>query len=106
MRIISFRKAAALPLVLALLAGCSKDPGFAGVPGVREADAAEVGACSYISDIDMRPGTYGILADQGLRYARNKVKEEAQSSGANTVVFDKVTPGSDVYLVHAKAYRC
>lgn len=97
---------AALPLAALLLSGCTKDPGFVGVPGMREADASEVAACRYITDINMTPGTYGVLAGQGLKYARNKVLADAQAAGANTVVFDKVAPGSDVYLVHARAYSC
>lgn len=90
----------------ALLTGCS-DPGFRGVPSVRTAEASEVGACRYITDVRMRPGVYGpVLADQGVKYARNKVLESAKESGANTVVFEGVEPGGDVYLISAKAYSC
>jgi hypothetical protein len=88
------------------MAGCTADPGFRGVPDVREAEAGEVASCAYVANISMTPGTYGLLADQGLKYARNKIKEDARSAGANTVVFDKVTPGSDIYEVRATAYRC
>jgi hypothetical protein len=31
---------------------------------------------------------------------------DARDAGANTVVFDPVTPGADVYELHAVAYRC
>ena len=98
----------AIPLIAAaLLAACTQDPGFVGVPGIREAEAHEVGACRYLSNISMTPGVYGpLLAEQGLRYARNKVKEDAIAAGANTVVFEKVSPGTDVYQVRAVAYRC
>ncbi|MBC7138293.1 MAG: hypothetical protein H5U17_05995 [Defluviimonas sp.] len=96
---------AGLPIVL--LAACAQDPGLVGVPGIREEEAHEVAACSYRSTITMTPGLYGpLLAEQGLRYARNKVKEDALAAGANTVVFEKVTPGSDVYQISAAAYRC
>ena len=98
-----------VPTLLAatLLAACSQDPGFVGVPGIREAEAQEVTACSYLSNITMTPGVYGpLLAEQGLRYARNKVKQDALAAGANTVVFEKVTPGTDVYQIRATAYRC
>lgn len=87
-------------------AGCTQDPGFTGVSGVREADAASVAQCSYVTDISTTPGVYGQLATQGLKYARNRVMAEAQAAGANTVVFDQATPGADVYQLHAVAYRC
>jgi len=94
-------------LAAALLAACTQDPGFVGVPGIREAEPHEVTACSYLSNISMTPGVYGpLLAEQGLRYARNKLKEDAIAAGANTVVFEKVTPGTDVYQIRATAYRC
>lgn len=98
----------ALPALLAAMAALTActDPGFTGVTGVREADAAEVAACAYVSNISMTPGVFGPLADQGLDYARNKVLEDARNLGANTVVFDKVAPGADVYRVTATAYRC
>lgn len=104
-------RAAALLLAgltaLPALAGCSQNPGFAGVPSVREADSYQVASCTYLTDIGMEPGVYGpLLAQQGLKYARNKVKADALNAGANTVVFDKVAPGADVWVVHAKAYRC
>lgn len=88
------------------LAACIRDPGFTGVAGVREATAAEVAQCRYISDFRMTPGTYGVLADQGIKYARNKIMADAKASGANAVVFDQVSPGSDIYELHAVAYSC
>ncbi|MCV2863813.1 hypothetical protein [Defluviimonas sp. WL0075] len=91
----------------AALAGCTNDPGFRGVIGVREARAEDVLACRYISDISMRPSLYGpVLGQQALKYARNTIMADALDSGANTVVFDQATPGSDVYKLHAKAYSC
>lgn len=97
-----------LPLATAslALAGCT-DAGFRGVTGVRNATEAEVASCRYVTTITMKPGVYGpVLADQGIKYARNKVLESAGQSGANTVVFDRVEPGGAVYLVSAKAYSC
>ncbi len=90
----------------ASLSACTQDPGFVGAPGVREATAAEVGACTYVSDIRMTPGVYGLLAGEGVKYARNKIMADARDAGANTVVFDPVTPGGDVYELHAVAWRC
>lgn len=89
-----------------LLMSCTADPGFTGVSGVREATAAEVASCTYLTDIRMTPGVYGVLADQGVKYARNTILADARDAGANTVVFDPVTPGADVYELHAVAYRC
>ena len=93
-------------VLMAALAGCTSDPGFTGVSGVREAAKAEVAACTYVTDISGSPSVYGPLATQGLKYMRNKIMADAQSSGANTVVFDQATPGTDVYSLHAVAYRC
>lgn len=95
-----------LLLPLALLSACN-DPGFTGVSGVRTSEEAQVASCKFMSTITMQPGVYGpVLAEQGLRYARNKVLDMAQRDGATDVVFEKVEPGSDVYEVRAKAYRC
>lgn len=100
------RSQAMLAGVLAL-AGCTSDPGFTGVSGVREATAGDVLACHYISDISMRPSLYGpVLGQEALKYARNTIMADAQDLGANTVVFDQATPGADIYKLHAKAYRC
>lgn len=88
------------------LSACTTDPGFVQVSGVREISAAEAARCSYISDFRMKPGVYGPLAGQGLRYARNKVMSDARDAGANAIIFDAVAPGADVYEVRAVAYRC
>ena len=90
----------------AVLAGCTSDPEFVGVPGMREASAAEVGQCRYVTDIRSKPGVYGVLAAQGLRYARNQALATAQEAGANTVVFDPLAPGEQPYELHAVAYSC
>ena len=90
---------------LALLA-CA-DPGYQGVAGVREAEASEVAACQLLVNIRALPSVYGpVLGAQGLAYTRNQVMADAQKAGANTVVFDKVAPGQDVYELRATAYRC
>lgn len=89
-----------------VLAGCTDDPGFKGVTGVREATLAEVGQCKYLMDISGRPGVYGPLLQQGLKYTRNSIMADAQDAGANTVVFDQVSPGAAVYKLHATAYAC
>lgn len=104
MRIIGFGALAAMAGLV--LGGCSNDPGFAGVTGVREANANEVAACRYITDINMRPGVYGILAEEGVKYARNTIMADAKDAGANTVVFDQVAPGADIYKLHAQAFSC
>ena len=91
---------------LAAVTGCTSDPGFTGVAGVREARPEEVALCRRIADISGRPSVYGPLASQGLKYMRNKIMADAQSAGANTVVFDQATPGVDVYELHAVAYAC
>lgn len=94
-------------IAVAALVACTSDPGFSGVAGMNEAEASEVTQCRYVTDLRMTPGVYGpVLAEQGLRYARNKIMADAKQSGADTVVFDKVAPGSDVYELHAIAYRC
>lgn len=94
-------------LAALMLAGCTNDPGFTGVAGVREAEPGQVAGCRYVTDIRMAPGVYGpVLAEQGLRYARNKIMADAKEAGADTVVFDKVVPGTDVYELHAVAWRC
>jgi hypothetical protein len=92
--------------IIAPLSACIRDPGSTGVSGMREATAAEVAQCRYISDIRSTPGTYGILASPGVRYARNRILADAQQAGANTVVFDPVSPGTEIYQLHAVAYSC
>lgn len=94
-----------LPAALAL-AACN-DPGLIGVRGVAEATAAEVAGCTLLTNIRMAPGVYGpVLADPGLRYARNSVKAEAKAAGATHIVFEPSRPGEPVYEVVAGAWRC
>ena len=89
---------------LAMLAGCTMPQGRGAA--VREATAAEVAACRYITDIRMTPGVYGpVLTEQALIYARTQVKSDAARAGADTIVF-AAQPGEIVYQVDAAAYRC
>lgn len=93
--------------VLGCVASCAQDPASLPVTGVSEAQAEEVGACTLVTSIRSTPGIYGpLLAEEGLRQARNAVLKDAKDAGANTVVFDKVAPGAPVYEVTAGAYRC
>lgn len=91
---------------LAVVASCTGDPRFSGVPDVREASADAVSQCRYVTDLRMKPGVYGPLAEEGLRYARNSIKLDARNAGANTVVFDAAPPGVAIYELHAVAYHC
>lgn len=104
--ILRFTLLAAAVAIPAFLVGCTQDPGFTGVSGVRTAEASEVAGCRYVADIRMIPGVYGALADQGLRYARNKMLADAKSAGADALVFEKTVPGVAVYELRATAYRC
>ena len=55
----------------------------------------------------MQPSVYGpVLAEVGVKYARNKVLDSAQADGANTVVFETVVPGEPVLEVKGAAYSC
>lgn len=90
----------------ALVAGCSNDPGFAGVPTVRDAMQGEVAACKYVADLSIKPSLYGPFADAAVKYSRNKLKEDAANMGANTVVFEKVDPGAMITDLKATAYKC
>ncbi|MCB2115383.1 MAG: hypothetical protein KDE00_03575 [Rhodobacteraceae bacterium] len=89
------------------LAACTAEPkGMRAPTGVREAAASEVGACAYVSDFRIKPSVYGLLAEEGLRFARNTILTDARDAGANAVVFDPMSPGTQVYELHAVAYRC
>jgi hypothetical protein len=98
-----------VPLFVALacgaLAGCN-DPGFTGTAAVREITAAEAVSCRYVTDVRMRPGVYGPLAQQGLEYARNRVLADVAQAGANAIVFAPVSPGAPVTEVTGTAYAC
>lgn len=104
-----WRRVAGQAMALAALSAvgaCTNDPGFVGAPGMRVAQASEVANCRYVTDLSGTPGVYGPLASEGLKYSRNQIMALARDSGADTVVFDKVEPGADVYQLHAIGYRC
>jgi hypothetical protein len=95
------------PLVLVpALAGCMNDMSSISSAPVRVAQASEVAQCRYVLNLNDRPGLYGQLATQGQDYARKAILDQAAQSGANTVVFDKVEPGSMVTEITATGYRC
>jgi len=88
-----------------LLAGCTAMPGQQGAT-LREATAADVGNCRYITDLTMTPGVYGpVVTEQALALARARVKDAARAAGADTIVFARPM-GSAVYQIEAKAYLC
>jgi len=88
-----------------LLAGCTAMPGQQGAT-LREATAAQVGNCRYITDLTMTPGVYGpVVTEQALALARARVKDAARAAGADTIVFARPM-GSAVYQIEAKAYLC
>lgn len=93
-------------LALPALAGCTDDPGFRGVSGVRSITAEQATACTFVVDIRGQPGAYGPFAQQGLEYGRNQVLAMARDSGANAVVFQPVPPGELVTEIRGSAYRC
>lgn len=99
------RPLAPLAALVALVA-CSNDPGFTGVSGIREITAAEAQTCRYIMGIRGTPSVFGPLAQQGLEYTRNRILADAKEAGANAIVFDPVSPGTQVYEVTATAYSC
>lgn len=100
------RWAAGAALAASMTAGCTRDPGFVPVSGVAEITGAQAASCAYLVDIRMKPGVYGPLADQGVKYARNSILADAKAAGGNAVVFKPVSPGTDLTLVEATAYRC
>lgn len=93
-------------LLLALLAaGCTSTAPPAASP-VRVAEPGEVAGCSRLGSVKGTPGLYGVLAAQGIADARRVVLEDAARQGANTVVFDRIEPGTTVTEVTAATYRC
>ncbi|MGO4854954.1 hypothetical protein [Phaeovulum sp. W22_SRMD_FR3] len=95
-----------LPLLVPLaLMGCN-DPGFRGASGVQVVEAPAVASCTFLATVTMAPPTYGVLAQQGVSYARNKILDDARKAGATHAVFDPVVPGAPVYELKAQAYRC
>ncbi len=95
-----------LASIAGMIGGCTSDPGFTGVSGIREVGANDVTQCTYVTDIRAKPAVYGVLADQGIKYSRNTILASARDAGANTVVFDPVGSGVVVDRLHAVAYKC
>lgn len=94
-----------IPLILAGLSACT-NPGYVAPEGIREASAAEVATCSYVTDIRMAAGVWGPwFEDRAIDNARKRIKLDARDAGANTVVFSP-SVGVGAQLVEAKAYRC
>lgn len=93
----------ALP-VLALTA-CN-DPGMRAPSGVVAVEAGAVAQCRFVTNVSVEPSLYGPFADQGTRYARNQVLDEAGRAGANRVVFDRVEPGVPQLQIRARGYAC
>ena len=96
-----------LPLVLVTaLAGCMNDLSTVSSAPVRVVSEGEVTQCKYVVNLNDRPGMYGALATQGQDYARKAILDQAAQAGANTVVFDKIDPGTMVTEITATGYRC
>ncbi len=93
-----------IALLAALLAACT--PVIYEVPGVREAQASEVGGCTLIGIVTGKPGVFGPLRDIGLRDARRAALERAKEQGGDTVVFDPLPEGEEVFDLPGKVYRC
>ena len=89
---------------IAALAACS--PVAYNVPDVREAQASEVTNCTLVGRVRGIPGVFGPLQDIGLKNARKAALERAKAQGGNTVVFEQVTPGAEVYDVAGDVYAC
>jgi hypothetical protein len=103
--IFRFTKYSVLALPILALAACN-DPGMRAASGVIAVDAGDVAQCRFVTNIAVEPSLYGPFADQGTRYARNQVLDEAQRAGANRVVFDRVEPGVPQLQIKARAYAC
>lgn len=86
------------------VAGCT--PPSDAANAVREAALTDVAACTELGRVTGIPGVYGPLAQVGLNDARNVAKRTAAAQGANTVVFDQITPGDTAYEVKGTAYSC
>ncbi len=91
-------------MICAVLAGCS--PPAVAVQTVREAGPGDVAGCQNLGRVTGVPGVFGPLANVGLKDARKVAKRTALEQGANTVVFDEVAPGEQVFEVTGTAYRC
>lgn len=91
-------------MIIAALAACS--PAVLEVPSVTERTASQVADCQYIGRVRGIPGVYGVLKDIGLKDARRAAKEKAKEVGGDTIVFDPLPDGEQVYEVPAQVYNC
>jgi hypothetical protein len=90
-------------LLAALLAACTP---IYEVPEVAERNASDVAGCEDLGRVRGIPGVFGPLKDIGLKDARRAAKEKAKEVGGNTVVFDPIPEGEDVFELQAQVYAC
>ncbi|SFR47483.1 hypothetical protein [Litoreibacter janthinus] len=88
----------------AALAACT--PAIYEVPSITERSVAQVADCQFEGRVRGIPGVYGPLKELGLKDARRAAKEKAKEVGGNTVVFDPIPQGEDVFEVRAQVYSC
>lgn len=93
--------AAAVVTVALLLASVVAHAGS----GVAEADAAKVGHCTFLKDIEGRSVFGERLKDPAVKKAREDARGQAEKAGATDIVWGKVS-STDITTVAAKAYRC
>lgn len=86
------------------LAACT--PAIYEVPGMTESSAAQVADCTLVGRVRGVPGVYGPLKDIGLKDARRAAKKKALEVGGDTIVFDPLPEGEDVFELPAQVYTC
>lgn len=94
----------AAALCLAAVAACT--PAIYEVPGMAELSAAEVADCNYVGKVRGIPGVYGPLKGIGLNDARRAAKEKALEVGGDSIVFDPLPEGEEVFELPAQVYDC
>ena len=91
-------------LSVAILAACT--PAIYDVSGIAERSVADVANCRFIGNVRGIPAVFGPLKDIGLKDARRAAKVKAKEVGGNTVVFEPIPEGAEVYDVPTKVYSC
>jgi len=91
-------------VMVVCMAACT--PAIYEVPGVAELSAAEVAECRFVGKVRGIPGVFGPLKDIGLQDARRAAKEKAKEVGGDTVVFDPLPEGEEVFELPAQVYDC
>lgn len=86
------------------LFGCT--PAIYEVPGIREAQESDVALCRLIGTVTGKPGVFGPLKEIGLRDARRAALERAAEQGGDTVVFDPISEGEEVFELTGRVYKC